>query len=107
MAASFFSKACKRRTYMSNEQVWWIDDPEEDQRKRFDELVERYTLMCNLIEAIWLAAKSDEDNLNALDLNDLPPLTSDGARRIASFIEDVYTNGACSPSDRVRDHHKN
>jgi hypothetical protein len=77
-----------------NKQLRYIDDPDPEE-------VERYTLMCNLIEAIWLA-----DNLNTLDLNDLPPLTSDGARRIASFIEDVYTNGACKPSEMEAPHQR-
>lgn len=49
-----------------------------------DEVAERYTIICNLIEALWLKRK-DEDYYN-VDLQNLPNLTSPQARKIANFI---------------------
>lgn len=49
-----------------------------------DELAERYTIICNLIEALWFKRK-DEDYYN-VDLENLPNLTSPQARKIANFI---------------------
>jgi Recombination endonuclease VII len=50
--------------------------------------VQRYATLCNLIEAIWIK-RNDEDYYN-VDLEDLPPLTSPQARRIATFIEELF-----------------
>lgn len=47
-------------------------------------LAERYTTICNLIEAIWFKRK-DEDYYN-IDLENLPNLTSPQSRKIANFI---------------------
>ena len=53
-----------------------------------DELAERYTIICNLIEALQLKRK-DEDYYN-LDLENLPNLTSPQARKIANFIVETF-----------------
>jgi len=53
-----------------------------------DDLAHRYMVLCNLIEAIW-AKRLDRDYYN-IDLTDLPPFTSPQARRIATFIEELF-----------------
>jgi hypothetical protein len=49
---------------------------------------ERYMILCNLIETIW-AQSSDKDYYD-IDFDNLIPFTSPQARRIASFIDDLY-----------------
>ena len=59
--------------------------------KRFTRTeVLRYAILCNLIETIW-ARSRDKDFYN-IDFHDLLPMTSPQARRIATFIEELYTN---------------
>lgn len=55
--------------------------------EKLDIYAEKYMVICNLIEAIWL--KKDAKDYYDIDLQDLPPLTSPQARKIASFIFDV------------------
>lgn len=52
-----------------------------------DEFTEKYTTICNLIEALWIKRK-DEDYYN-VDVENLPNLTSPQARKIANFIMDT------------------
>jgi hypothetical protein len=49
----------------------------------------RYAVLCKLIEAIWL--KREDDDYYEIDLENLPPLTSPQARKIATFIEKLFT----------------
>jgi hypothetical protein len=53
-----------------------------------EKLAERYGILCNLIEAIWL--KKDDPDYYDIDLENLPPLTSPQARKIALFIENLF-----------------
>jgi hypothetical protein len=48
---------------------------------------ERYMILCN-IEAIWL--KRNDPDYYDVDLENLPRLTSPQARRIATFIEELF-----------------
>lgn len=49
---------------------------------------ERFTIICNVVEALWL--KRLDPDYYAVKLDDLPTLTSSEARRIAAFIDDLY-----------------
>lgn len=49
-----------------------------------DDFAEKYTTICNLVEAMWLK-RTDNDYYN-IDLQNLPAMTSPEARRIANFI---------------------
>lgn len=49
---------------------------------------ERYMTLCNLIETIW--ARSEDEDYYDIDFDKLIPFTSPQARRIASFIDDLY-----------------
>ncbi len=53
-----------------------------------DNIVDRYMILCNLIEAIWL--KRADKNYYDIDLDDLPAMTSPQARRVATFIDNLY-----------------
>jgi hypothetical protein len=55
--------------------------------KDFDKFAEKFATICNLIEAIWLKRKAKD--YYEINLEDLPPLTSPQARKIAGFIFDV------------------
>lgn len=48
----------------------------------------RYMILCNLLESMWHSKKPHKVNLH-----DLTPLTSDDARRVAAFIDDLYQPG--------------
>jgi hypothetical protein len=51
----------------------------------------RYMVLCNLIETLWFQRK-DKD-FYEVDFNNLAPFTSPQARKIASFIDDLYQPG--------------
>ena len=48
----------------------------------------RYTTLCNLIEALWM--KRNDEKYYEIDLKHLPSITSPEARKIATFIEELY-----------------
>ena len=48
----------------------------------------RFTKVCNLIETLW--AQRLEDNYYDVDFDDLLPMTSPQARKIAGFVDDLY-----------------
>ena len=60
--------------------------------KTLDREVTRYSILCNLIEAIWLQRRAkkyydiDLDAVLAGEIN----LTSPQARKIATFIDELY-----------------
>jgi len=45
----------------------------------------RYMTLCNLLEGMWML-----ENPWEVDLEDLPPVTSPQARKIALFIEELF-----------------
>ena len=59
-----------------------------------DVLVERYSVLCNLIETIW-EKRLDDDYYN-IDVDNLPEprMTSPQARKIATFIESLFSKNA-------------
>jgi len=48
----------------------------------------RYMKLCNLIETLWCNRKSKK--YYEIDFDDLVPLTSPQARRIATYIDALY-----------------
>ncbi len=48
----------------------------------------RYMQLCNLIETLWMNRRSKD--YYDVDLTDLVPFTSPQARRIATFIDNLY-----------------
>lgn len=61
---------------------------EVESAERTDKQAKRYTTLCQLIEAFWM--KRHDSDYYDVDLNQLPPLTSPQARRIAAFIESLF-----------------
>jgi hypothetical protein len=47
---------------------------------------ERYSKLCNALEAIWLACADPSSEKGEVDFDNLPPLVSDWSRRTASGI---------------------
>jgi hypothetical protein len=45
---------------------------------------DKYMKLCNLFEALWL--KRNDTDYYDIDLDNLPPLTSPQARRLATFV---------------------
>lgn len=56
-----------------------------------DKRAEQYTILCNLFEALWIKRR-DKDYYD-IDTDDLPPLTSPQARKLASFVFEVLEVG--------------
>jgi len=59
--------------------------------KKKDVEAARYMILCNLIETLWV--QSDEKNYYDIDFKNLAPFTSPQARKIATFIDDLYQPG--------------
>jgi hypothetical protein len=55
--------------------------PKEEKR------AEQYMTICNLFEALWLQRRSK--NYYDVDTDNLPPLTSPQARKLAAFVFEV------------------
>jgi hypothetical protein len=53
-------------------------------KQQREQYAEKYTTLCNLIEALWL--KRLDADYYKVDLENLPNLTSPQARKIAMFI---------------------
>jgi hypothetical protein len=49
---------------------------------------ERYEILCNLIEALWV--RRDDPDWNNFDLANLPRMTSPQAEHIATFIQRMF-----------------
>lgn len=53
-------------------------------KKQQEQHAEKFTIMCNLIETLWLQRKAKD--YHTIDLDNLANLTSPQARRVAMFI---------------------
>jgi hypothetical protein len=67
-------------------------------KKKLDKQAEIYMTLCNLFEAIWLKRRSK--TYYEINTNNLPPMTSPQARKLATFVFDLFLD---APADLFED----
>lgn len=67
-------------------------------KKKLDKQAEIYMTLCNLFEAIWLKRRSN--TWYEIDTSNLPPMTSERARNLATFVFDLFLD---APADLFED----